>query len=169
MKKTLCIIALLIAICIASGCLDDCTPVTKTSSKVIAASQQYSKIDLSPSSVDGTVGYSIQFIAKAYDNNGYAPNAKIEWVINRGDGIISSNGVFTPTNTGTVIVSAKAGNTISSALITVKNEPRRSRYYYNDYNDRDDYDYHYNNYYYNDDRTDYDDLCSREHNHGTSC
>jgi hypothetical protein len=166
MKKLLCLIAL-IAICIASGCLDDCTPVTKTSSKVIVASQQYSKIDLSPSSVDGTVGYSIQFIAKAYDNNGYAPNAKIDWVISRGNGIISSNGVFTPTSTGTVVVSAKAGNAVSNALVTVKSKPRQSRYYYSYYDDdRNHNDYYYNNYYSG---TTYDDICSREHDHGTSC
>jgi hypothetical protein len=166
MKKLLCLIAL-IAICIASGCLDDCTPVTKTSSKVIVASQQYSKIDLSPSSVDGTVGYSIQFIAKAYDNNGYAPNAKIDWVISKGNGIISSNGVFTPTSTGTVIVSAKAGDTVSNALVTVKSKPRQSRYYYSYYDDdRNHNDYYYNNYYSG---TTYDDICSREHDHGTSC
>ena len=167
MKKLLCLIVL-ITICIASGCLDDCTPVTKTSFKVIVASQnEYSKIDLSPSSVDGTVGYSIQFVAKAYDNNGYAPNAKIDWVISRGNGIISSNGVFTPTSTGTVVVSAKAGNTVSNALVTVKSKPRQSRYYYSYYDDdRNHNDYYYNNYYSG---TTYDDLCSREHNHGTSC
>lgn len=168
MKKVLCIIAL-IAICIVSGCLNEnCAPVTKTtSSKIVATSQEYSKVDLSPSSVDGTVGHSIQFVAKAYDNNGYAPNTKIEWVISRGSGIISSNGVFTPTSTGTVVVSAKAGNTVSSALVTVKEKSHYSRYYYSYYNDRDDHDYYYDNYRYNGHT--YNDLCSREHNHGTSC
>lgn len=121
---------------------------------------------MSPTSADGTVGYSIQFVTKAYDSNGYAPNAKIEWIISKGSGVISSNGVFTPTSTGTVIVSAKAGDVVSSALITVKSEPHRSRYYYDYYNDYDNHKYYYNDYRR---VTTYDDLCSREHNHGTSC
>ena len=166
MRGMFCIIAL-IAICIASGCLDDnCTPAKKTTPSMVVATSQYSKIDLSPSSVDGTVGYSIQFVAKTYDSNGYAPNAKIDWFVSKGDGIISSNGVFTPTSIGTVIISAKAGDTVSSALITVKEKSQRSHYYYSYYDDRDNRDYRYNNYYSS---TTYDDLCSREHDHRTSC
>lgn len=167
------LIALVAIICIVSaGCISkDCTPVATSSAATSHVYYTNQKITISPTSVDGTVGYSIQFTAQT------SPSATVTWSIGKGGtgaGIINSNGVITPTRIGTIIVVATAGDASSTALVTVKEENRYYKYYYNYYNnnDDDDYDYRYNRYNnYNHDRSNqHDSDCDQsKHNHPVYC
>jgi len=166
------LIALVAIVCIVSaGCISkDCTPVATSSTATSHVYYANQKITISPTSVDRTVGDSIQFTAQT------SPSATVIWSIGKGGtgaGIVDSNGVITPTRTGTIIVVATAGDASSTALITVKEESRYSKYYYNyrNGNDDDDHVYRYNRYNnYNHDRSSYDSDCDQsKHNHPVYC
>jgi hypothetical protein len=175
------LLVILIVFCIASaGCISSkCPPTATTTTRtVVDHSQQISYIDVSPSSAEKTVGYPIQFKAKAYDSNDhYLSGKKITWSVSdsgTGDGSINKNGLFVSSSSGTVTIYAKAEGVTGKAHVTIK----KDYHYYRSYNvDKNDYvvivdDRYRRNRQYDDDDDNldgYNSLCNREHNHLTSC
>jgi hypothetical protein len=179
MKKcTLCIIALII-LCIASaGCISEkhsTAAILNKPTTMVATSNlnDVGRITVDPSNFnDGRVGYAIKFTAKVFDRTGKPISRTITWSIGEGSsggGTIDSNGVLIPQKIGTIIVVAKTGDTVGTALAEIKRSKDESYHYkyrYISYNNDDDNDHHNDDYYGLNDRNE---LCNKAHSHGTSC
>ncbi|NTU61026.1 MAG: copper amine oxidase N-terminal domain-containing protein, partial [Caldiserica bacterium] len=99
-----------------------CAGVCGTAKIIISdVSNTVEKVEINPKSLTMTIGGTYQFKAKAYDkNNNEIVNAKFEWAVNPKDnGNISTDGLFMPAKTGTMVVFVIAGGKQDVCLVTV--------------------------------------------------
>lgn len=99
-----------------------CAGVCGTAKIIISdVTNTVEKVEINPKSLTMTIGGTYQFKAKAYDkNNNEIVNAKFEWAVNPKDnGNISTDGLFMPAKTGTMVVFVIAGGKQDVCLVTV--------------------------------------------------
>lgn len=87
----------------------------------ISETSQITNIEITPADTTIEAGESIQFSAKAFNNNNQSINTSFSWNAS-GGGIIDDNGIFTSDSTiGNFTITTHAGTKTQSAVITVIN------------------------------------------------
>jgi hypothetical protein len=100
--------------------------LSSTQTVTVAVQQTLTTVKVSPASASIRVNHPQQFTATAYDQFGNALTTQplFTWSVVSGPGTISSNGLYTSSNTGTAVIKATAvqGSTTVSgtAIVTVK-------------------------------------------------